>query len=143
MYAHRFIANLSPFGGLIKVYHSSEISMVWQTYPGGPVNPTTSSPLTGDLPTGTKPTAQQYALGMYMQRSWADFAKNPAGGPGWPALGTFEGQDLAVIGTVDPFAMGLSSSGARIIGREVVDAPCNVILPAFKAGTPGPVIGLE
>ena len=78
-----------------------------------------------------------------MNGVWANFAKNPTGGPGWPAIGTFNGEDIAVIGTVDPYGLGQSSSGARIMRREPIDAPCDVILPAFKAATPGPVFGLE
>lgn len=47
------------------VYHSSEIVGIFGTYPRGGV------------------TIKQEMLSQYMQKAWADFAKNPTGGPGW------------------------------------------------------------
>ncbi|KAJ4502550.1 hypothetical protein HRR83_009263 [Exophiala dermatitidis] len=47
------------------VYHSSEITLVFGTYPR------------------VNATADEAALSQYMQTSWATFARNPAGGPGW------------------------------------------------------------
>ena len=55
-------------------YHSVEIPEVFGTYLG-------NDPY-GDL------TADQVALSKYMQTAWANFAKNPSGGPGWPQYGS-------------------------------------------------------
>jgi len=58
------------------VFHSSEISMVFGTYPR------------------VNSTEYQKALSQYMQTSWATFAKNPYGGPGWqgvPAVASLGG----------------------------------------------------
>lgn len=48
-----------------RVYHSSEIVEIFGTYPRGGV------------------TTKEEALSRYMQKAWADFAKNPKHGPGW------------------------------------------------------------
>lgn len=129
-------ANIQPFAGLIKVYHSSEISLVFQTYPGGPINPTGDT-IVGALPVLTPPTAQQAALSQYMNGAWANFAKNPMAGPGWNKLGTFDGNDLAVLGGSDG-----KCGGAQVIERYTVDHPCQALLPAFRAAT-GDVYGLN
>lgn len=60
------------------VYHSSEISEIYGTYPRGDV------------------TTKQENLSKYMQKAWADFAKNPTGGPGWRAV-----SNVAVLGNSD------------------------------------------
>lgn len=60
--------NIADFGA----YHSSEIPLVFGTYTTYP---------------GT--SSQQLArLSEYIQSSWATFARNPAGGPGWAGAGT-------------------------------------------------------
>ncbi len=50
------------------VYHSSEIPEVFGTYPTA------------------NATASEAQLSVYMQKVWADFAKNPSAGPGWAAI---------------------------------------------------------
>ncbi|KAL6884481.1 alpha/beta-hydrolase [Trichoderma evansii] len=57
------------------VYHSSEISEIFSTYPRSGV------------------TIKQETLSRYMQKAWADFAKNPTGGPGWKSW-----PNVAVLG---------------------------------------------
>lgn len=74
-----------------------------------------------------------------MNGAWAAFASNPQLGPGWSSLGSYDGQDLAVIGEQDAYGRG--SSGIRLIDPSVVDAPCRLFLPAFRAVT-GDVRGL-
>lgn len=81
-------------------FHSSELPMVFSTY-----NVSTA-------------TAQQYALSDYMRGAWARFAKNPSMGPGWAAVGSFNGTDLAVLGAD-------GSSGVTLVGRNV-DARCSL-----------------
>jgi carboxylesterase type B len=59
----------------IGVYHSSEIPIVFGTYPQGNAN------------------QEEVKLSQYMQTAWANFAKDPSGGPGWanwPEVGVLE-----------------------------------------------------
>lgn len=115
------------------VYHSSEIGLVFQTYPGGPVNNLTAGP-TGITPTDVPATAQEYALGRYMGAAWAAFAKDPAGGPGWNMLGTFAADgDLGALGTN-------GTSGVTVIQQASVDGACPLIRPAYGA-VDGPLFG--
>jgi carboxylesterase type B len=60
------------------VYHSSEISEIFGTYPRGDV------------------TTKQETLSQYMQKAWADFAKDPMTGPGWKAM-----PNVALLGDLD------------------------------------------
>ncbi|EXJ78651.1 hypothetical protein A1O1_09052 [Capronia coronata CBS 617.96] len=50
------------------VFHSSEIPLVWGTYPR------------------VNATEDERALSQYLQTSWATFARNPSGGPGWAGV---------------------------------------------------------
>ncbi|MCJ1394787.1 hypothetical protein MMC18_007667 [Xylographa bjoerkii] len=88
------------------VYHSSEIQLVFGTYP----------------PVGA--TAQQVALSEYMQTAWADFAKNPTRGPGWPKLGSFLDIDLGDLGPEGLF-------GEVTIPQTVVDYICPLYAPVL------------
>ncbi|EON69466.1 hypothetical protein W97_08726 [Coniosporium apollinis CBS 100218] len=99
------------------VYHASEIAMVFRTY-----NMSTA-------------TAEQDALGKFMQGVWAQFAKNPHGGPGWNAVGTgdeFIGGaadlDLGVIG-------GQGWAGVKVIRESEVDGRCALFRPIYEATT--------
>lgn len=47
------------------------------------------------------PTPAQAQLASYLNKVWADFAKDPAGGPGWSAVGA-EDADVAVLGAGGP-----------------------------------------
>ncbi|KIW42608.1 uncharacterized protein PV06_06140 [Exophiala oligosperma] len=49
-------------------YHSSEISLVWGTYPRA------------------NATDDEKALSQYTQSAWATFARNPPAGPGWEGV---------------------------------------------------------
>ena len=99
-----------PGGG---VYHSSEISIVFGTYPT----------------TGT--IAQEFALSQFMQGAWAQFAKNPALGPGWNQLGIYEGLDLGALGTD-------GSSGVTLIPQAEVDFRCGLFSPIYAGITTPP-----
>lgn len=100
--------NTQSYPGL-GVFHSSEISIVFGTYPTVNV------------------TAQEYALSKFMQGAWANFAKNPTGGPGWNALGTFPADgDLGDLGPA-------GSSGVTIIPQYPLDARCGLFAPVYAA----------
>jgi hypothetical protein len=99
------------------VYHSSEIRIVFGTYPTRNV------------------TAQEYALSNFMRGAWARFAKDPAAGPGWNAVGMGSGYyggngdlDLGVLG-----AHG--SSGVKVVRQSEVDGRCKIWEPLLTAGT--------
>jgi len=89
------------------VFHFSEISIVFRTYPAA------------------NATAQEYALGSFMQNSWSDFAKNPVGGPGWNAVGT--GIAYGGAGDEDLGALGANGSGGvTVIQQNAVDYRCGI-----------------
>jgi len=91
--------NASPFPDS-GVYHASEIVEVFGTY------------------TRANATAQQVALSAYMQTAWANFAKNPSVGPGWPMAVRTVG-DLGGNGSLGEFDILASS----------IDGPCTVLAP--------------
>jgi carboxylesterase 2 len=87
------------------VYHSSEIPEVFGTYPTANV------------------TAFEVNLSKYMQTAWANFAKNPIGGPGWPRLGTNFGIELG----------DLIGNGEQTIPLASVDYICALYAPIIAA----------
>ena len=89
-------------------YHSSEIPEVFGTYPAAGA------------------TTTQAELSQYMQTAWADFAKDPANGPGWPRIGTNFGVELGDLG-------GVNSGGEKTIPTLVVDYICAVYDPIIAA----------
>lgn len=89
-------------------YHTAEIPEVFGTYP-----------LANQFGTVTK---QQIDLSAYMQKVWANFAKNPAGGVGWPKVGSALTMELGLLGSQ-------GSSGVRVISNLVADYPCPVLAP--------------
>jgi carboxylesterase 2 len=92
-------------------YHSSEIAQVFGTY----TKLTSSS---------GGPTSDQAKLSLYMQTTWANFAKNPSTGPGWPAVGTNSGLELGNIGGVD-------STGETTVQLSSVDYVCPLLEPVL------------
>lgn len=125
-----------PGGG---AYHASEIPIVFSTYPRP----------------GT--TTQQYALSQTMRRAWADFAKNPAYGPGWNQAGTGQAGQV-LVGAYTPelggvylndegevlegrFNLGVfgdaggsyRSAGVTVIDESEVDARCALFEPIIQA----------
>ncbi|THZ89003.1 alpha/beta-hydrolase [Aureobasidium pullulans] len=120
------------------VYHSSEIPIVFSTYPLFNV------------------TTQEYALSRFMRGAWATFAKNPATGPGWNAVGTgivgavystpfdgllggvltssnetvLQGQwNLGVLGDVGE----VKGSGVTVLPQSIADGRCALFAPVYEA----------
>lgn len=93
-YYNASFTNIQPFNNAFKlgVYHSSEIGLVFSTYPR------------------TNVTTQEYALSRAMRSMWARFAKNPAGGPGWNRIGTGV-EDEVLVGATSEAEGGLYLSG--------------------------------
>ncbi|MAD87569.1 MAG: hypothetical protein CL912_31815 [Deltaproteobacteria bacterium] len=85
-------------------FHASEIPQVFGNY----------------LPLGA--TTQQIGLSRYMQTAWANFAKNPQKGPGWPKLGSNFGLELGSLGRN-------GGSGEVTIPLISVDAVCAIYAP--------------
>lgn len=97
-------------------FQTSEIPSVWGTYPLADVY--------------GKVTANQIALSKYMQGAWANFAKNPTGGPGWPKLGSNGGVELGELGGDNP-------SGEKTVALTVADYACPVLDPIILASGGG------
>ncbi|KAF2035410.1 liver carboxylesterase 1 precursor [Setomelanomma holmii] len=83
-------------------YHTAEIPEVFGTYP-----------LSNQFGTATQ---QQIDLSAFMQKTWANFAKNPSGGVGWPEVLSF-GNELGVLGYS-------GSSGLTVRSKLESDYPC-------------------
>ncbi|UPX10847.1 uncharacterized protein EKO05_0001485 [Ascochyta rabiei] len=84
-------------------YHTSEIPEVFGTYPASDQFGTA--------------TTQQIALSAFMQKTWAGFAKSPAGGVGWPKVGSALGKELGLLGSN-------GGSGVDVVNTIVADYPC-------------------
>ena len=84
-----------------EVYHSSEIPLVFGTYPAAGA------------------TDQEMALSQSMQTAWANFAKDPSTGPGWPKIGSNGGVELGALG-----ANG--TDGETTISLSTVDSICSI-----------------
>jgi len=82
-------------------------------------------------PGDARHTPQTYTLAQSMRGAWARFVKNPAGGPGWPAVGSrqFGGVDIGVIGD----ALDAPSGGVTATSGDVVDRKCALYKPVFDA----------
>lgn len=120
------------------VYHSSEIPIVFSTYPLFNV------------------TTQEYALSRFIRGAWAAFAENPAAGPGWNAVGTgtagtvystplngllggvltssneivLQGDwNLGVLGDVGE----VKGSGVTVLPQSVADGRCALFAPVYEA----------
>ncbi|CAI6297535.1 unnamed protein product [Periconia digitata] len=103
----------------IGVYHTSEISMVFSTYPipaqYGTVNATA--------------TPQQFVLSNLMRAAWARFAKDPTAGPGWTAVGS--GKDY-LDSEPDRDVAVLSKEGISVKRQKDVDERCAVWKDVLK-----------
>lgn len=88
------------------VYHASEIPLIFGTYP-----------FFNTIP-------QEITLSQYMQKTWANFAKNPSAGPGWPKLGSNRGTELADIGA-------FNISGQMTISLNLTDGICQLYAPVL------------
>ncbi|KAK8868421.1 Alpha/Beta hydrolase protein [Apiospora arundinis] len=95
-------------------YHSSEIPIVFGTYPAA------------------NATAAQARLSRTMQTAWADFAKDPYGaGPGWAAVGSGEaGGGYPVVALdveTDP-----SVKGWRMMDNGTLDSACGMFESLYR-----------
>jgi len=88
----------------IGVYHSSEISIVFGTYPR------------------PNATAGEMALSQIMQGAWADFAKNPDAGPGWAKW-----PEVRVLGAANGNATEVN------VQAEVLDQRCALYTAIYAA----------
>ncbi|KAF7912297.1 uncharacterized protein EAF01_001318 [Botrytis porri] len=96
-YYNATFANIQPFPGL-GAYHSSEIPLVF-----------------GNLPANS--TAAEISLSALIQKSWANFAKNPQAGPGWKKLDVNAGINKIAVFNVN----GLGSvNGGELDKRRAV-----------------------
>lgn len=92
-------------------YHAAEIPQVWGTYES--------------LNSVAAPTESQRELSRYMQTAWADFAKNPGNGPGWPKVGSLNLKTLGVLGG------SKKPGGVEVVDKWDVDYVC----PKYAAFT--------
>ncbi|EQB57213.1 carboxylesterase [Colletotrichum gloeosporioides Cg-14] len=103
----------TPGGILSRPVHGSEISFVFGNLPPPPATPD-----------------QAAALSKFMQTAWANFAKNPASGPGvqtWtPHTGMPGAMDLANLG-------GVVGNGVAMVDPRTVDSRCNLFDKAYAA----------
>lgn len=142
-YFNATFPNTRPWANL-GVFHSSEIPIVFGTY--SPINA----------------TVQEYALSQTIMSTWAKFAKNPLGGPGWNPIGsgtagqmisgdygeTINGYLIGGNGSMTEGAWSLAvfgnrgdvmSSGFTIIDQQEVDFRCSVfdsIYDMYNANVP-------
>lgn len=101
------------FNMSLGAYHSSEIPSVFGTFPlvneYGPATP------------------DQIQLAGYVQKTWANFAKDPSAGPGWPRLGSAGGKELGLIGGEG------NPTGEQTVDLFVADYPCLILEPLLIA----------
>ena len=105
------VAALGLPGLNLEAYHSSEIPLVFGTYPTDGA------------------TAQEVALSKFMQTAWANFAKDPMTGPGWPSYGSKAGVNPA--GVADLGAFG--SDGVTMIPEYDIDYRCPLYAELYAA----------
>ena len=66
-------------------------------------------------------TSDELRLSSIIRTAWANFAKDPLGGPGWPAVGS-QAEDLAVLDECIP----APGAQPRMIAFEDVDFNCDL-----------------
>ncbi|KAK8090519.1 alpha/beta-hydrolase [Apiospora phragmitis] len=103
----------TALGDGLGVYHSSEIPIVFGSYPQA------------------NATAEEARLSAAMQTAWADFAKDPYGAdPGWRPVGAGDAGGYPVaafdVGT-DP-----SAKGWALMDNGTVDSACGVFEPIYR-----------
>ncbi|KAA8566674.1 hypothetical protein EYC84_009210 [Monilinia fructicola] len=102
-YYNATFSNIQPLPGL-GAYHSSEIPLVF-----------------GNLRANS--TSQEISLSASIQKSWADFAKDPQAGPGWDKIDAQEGvNDVAVFNV----------NGRDSVSGEELDERCAVLGPRLQ-----------
>lgn len=112
-----------PNGG---AFHSVEIDIVFQTYPGGPVKALTPKPEGGN-PTNVPPTDNEKKLSKEMNKIWGDFVKDPSGGLDGYGKWKPDGSEVKV------FSPDGKSGGDIIADRATVDFDrCPVFYPVYR-----------
>jgi carboxylesterase type B len=91
-------------------YHASEIEIMFGTHN------TTGASFSKGIPS----TTQEIALSNFMVNAWANFARNPMRGPGWPAVGSTK-EDVGVLG-----ANG--TSGVTVVEQSVIAGRCHLFM---------------
>ena len=102
------LATIGAEGLDLYALHTSEIAFVF-----------------GNLPVGNT-TAEEYALGRYVQDAWARFAKDPKAGPGWASYRDGDTNRVNRVGVAALGVGGGSSSRVAVIPASVVDKRCNL-----------------
>lgn len=104
-YYNATFPNIQPYPDL-GVFHSSEIPVVFGTY---------------DASTAT---ATEVALSKHVQTAWANFAKYPMNGPGWPRVGYCAGNaSEGVVGDIG----GNGRKNIRTVTSAQIDGHCAVL----------------
>ena len=107
-YYNATIPNIQPaIPGIpeLEAFHSSEIPLVFGTYPT------------------TNATIQEIHLSKYMQTAWANFAKDPMRGPGWKAINGSQ-NNVACLGCD-------GRADATIIPAGTIDYRCSLYAPIY------------
>ncbi|RNJ53761.1 hypothetical protein D7B24_001392 [Verticillium nonalfalfae] len=100
----------------VGAYHASEIPIVFGTY--------------GIYDKYAPSTEEQKALSRYMLRSWASFAKNPDGGPGWTRA---TGRKQSTIGCLGCYE---NPVGVAEISSTRTDGTCGLLNMVYTAREP-------
>ncbi|KAG7139146.1 Acetylcholinesterase like protein [Verticillium longisporum] len=100
----------------IGAYHASEIPVVFGTY--------------GIYDKYAPSTEEQKALSRYMLRSWASFAKNPDGGPGWTRATDRKQSTVGCLGCYE------NPVGVAEISSTRTDGACGLLNMVYTAREP-------
>lgn len=95
-------------------FHAAEIPFAWGSILGY-----------RDVAT---PTQQEVALAKFMQTKWADFAKEPTAGPGWPQIGGKMSLTVAELGGEQ------SPTGQTLMAPKDLDEHCFLYDPIIELG---------
>ncbi|KAJ6785455.1 hypothetical protein PWT90_01165 [Aphanocladium album] len=94
-------------------YHAAEIPFVFGSFP-----------LYTNVAAATK---TEMALSDYMQTTWANFAKDPSAGPGWPQIGSTR-QTIAELGGNN------NATGKHLISSTDIEQDCFLYDPLIDLG---------
>ncbi|KAH6683455.1 para-nitrobenzyl esterase [Halenospora varia] len=99
-------------------YHSSELYPLW-----------------GNYETGITPTTDDLAVGKFMQTAWANFAKDPTGGPDpkWPKLNDKTEGGSANVGVIGSTGRDVLD----IVQAAQLDSRCSLWADIYKSETGG------
>ena len=102
---------LSDLGIDLGSYHTIEAALVFGTYPTEGV------------------TDEEVAISQFLQKTWADFAKDPENGPGWRKVGTGENGTSSVA---DIGQLGKNDvPGVTLISEATLDRNCGLYEPQY------------